>query len=111
MYFAGGKWVLGNEGDSCEETCSKTESVCNTNAQSNLTTNELISKKMLEAGYECRTFFEPIRYIQAPLADPLNPSGNSNAMHCGAIAVGTESICDISVTKGIRRLCYCQKGK
>lgn len=109
LFFEGGRWVLGNQGDSCDETCSRNESICNTNAQSKLTTEKLVYETMIEAGYECTTF-QSSDYIGAPMA-----SGNNDALECFVIAVGAESVCDVSPCGGpkcdIRRLCYCQKGK
>ena len=101
--------MLGNQGDSCEQTCSKKESICNTNAQSNLATDELMKKAMLAAGYKCKKFIRTRGYIGAPLAQ-----GNSNALECGAITLGTKSVCENSPCGNTecetRRLCYCQKG-
>ena len=101
--------MLGNQGDSCEQTCSKDESICNTNAQSNLATEELMKKAMLAAGYKCKRFIRTRGYIGAPLAQ-----GNSNALECGVITLGTKSVCDFSPCDSseceTRRLCYCQKG-
>ena len=94
--------MLGNFGDSCMKTCSKTGRVCNIEAQSALNSDKLVAEKMAEAGYNCKGFHKARGYAGSPFATGRNDD-------CSPITKGKKSICSENRFKYHRALCYCEK--
>lgn len=94
-------WKLGNEGETCNDVCSKMGRICNMERQSLLNTNDLVQQKMLEAGHTCKGFREPSNIAGAPF------STNQIANDCTPIEKGTVSQCDTNEYMENRALCYC----
>ena len=85
--------------------CSRIGGICNIDAQSSLTTNELVAEKMLEAGYTCKGFHGSRGYAGTPFA-----TGRSD--DCAPITTGTKSTCDTKPAYSYHRsLCFCEKGR
>jgi len=59
-------WKIGRKGEVCDDVCG--DLICESAAQTALTTNQLVAEAFREAGYECNGFHEPREYEGSPFA-------------------------------------------
>ena len=96
---------MGDKGSTCDQTCGKTNSKCDPDMQSSLTTNELVNAAFLKAGYKCKSFHAPRNYPGAPFS--CGRSGDDCApFHAG----GAKSSCTATSYSTISPLYYCKGG-
>ena len=106
LALSSGSWVLGDRGKTCEQACAKTDTTCNAEKQSSLTTNELLGAAMMQAGYTCKSFAS-----KSSSKDGAPLSTNRRSGDCTPITPGTVSSCTKNEVRRYKPLCYCEKGK
>ena len=97
--------MKGGAGQTCNDVCGALAKTCNSEKQSTLTTNELVSNAFLEAGYSCKSFRGHRDYAGTPY------STGRLADDCSPITPGAKSICTGNKYTNHYALCYCEEGK
>ena len=97
-------WTKGDAGSPCETVCGASGKHCNSDKQSLITTNELVSLAFLEAGYLCKATGGARGYEGTPFSKYTQGD-------CYHITDGSKSSCTGNKYPNHSPLCYCETGK
>ena len=98
-------WAKGNDGATCAQTCAAMKRKCDGDAQSQLTTHELVEAAFAKAGYECKGRHAPRAYSSAPFS---TGRGGAHSDDCAPIQEGYESSCTSNMHPYHAPLCACK---
>ena len=93
--------MKGLNGVDCGTTCTRIGLACNSQIQSTLTSNALVARAFLKAGYTCNGFHGSRGYAGSPFS-----TGRSD--DCAPITSGTQSTCTENPNANHSALCYCE---
>ena len=98
--FADSKWILGENGKSCNKVCGKKNRTCNSDEQSKITSEPLVRNAMKSAGEDCKDVRGHRPYAGTPY---------SNNGTCVYLTKGSKSVCTGFHQEYHSALCYCGK--
>ena len=94
-------WVLGDYGETCDNTCRKSGKQCDSSKQSELTTPEKVENAMNDVGVSCIQISGPLDLIGTAFFGWIGTFGM-----CVYLSNGVQPLCDKSLLL-FQPLCYC----
>jgi len=96
------RWVKGAVDSTCDTTCGAIGLMCDSDAQTELNTNEKVKAAFAEAGYTCKSFHAARSYAGAPFS-----TGRANDDCASFLAGDKKSVCDSNTPGNHAPLCSC----
>jgi len=101
---AGFKWVKGDNGSTCDQTCANIQMIADASELNKLTTNELVGEAFKKAGYTCRSFHGKRSYPGTPFSK-ATPNDD-----CAPVIPGSSVVTNRNSHGHHSPLCYCSQG-
>ena len=98
------KWVKGNNGATCDQTCANIQMIADASELNKLTTNALVGEAFKKAGYTCRSFHGKRNYAGTPF------SKNTPNDDCAPVIPGSSVVTNMNGAHHHSPLCYCSQG-
>merc|ERR1712070_393445 len=101
---AGGEWVKGANGKTCDATCAAKGKTCDVSELNKLTSNAKVGAAFKQAGYTCKGYHAARDYGGTPFS-------TARSDDCAPVIAGRTVTCSTNTHGHHAALCYCKAAK